>query len=205
VKEDIKSLQFEVGNHGDRIAALEHDMKEQKNFANQQQQQLRALTLRLLNFPACPGDVDDNYAALRVRVYDTILKPLLIAAKTSKEITSVPQMSNVIEACFRPFNATSATQNNSPHVIIKIISKPIKIALLRNKKHLPKHPDKNSRYLLVEDLTPATHKMLATLSKAKEVGKSWTIDGTIKYVLVGQSSVRTVKSVFDPLSKILSP
>ena len=31
-KEDIKTLQFDTDNHGDRITALERDMKEQKDI-----------------------------------------------------------------------------------------------------------------------------------------------------------------------------
>ena len=208
IKEDIKSVKFDVANHDDRISALERDMKDQKNFANQQQQLLRSLTLRLLNLPVVPGEADDNYAGLRARVYDTILKPLLTAAKTAKDLASVPQMSTVIEACFRPLNVASSSSSSQssppPHVIIKLSSKPIKIAILKNRKHLPKHVDKNSRYILVEDLTPMTHKLLATISKSKGVGKAWTIDGTIKFVMEGQTTVRSVKSVYDPISKILS-
>ena len=89
-------------------------------------------------------------------------------------------------------------------MIIKLASKPIKIALLKNRKHLPEHCDKNSKYILVEDLTPVTQKLLATISKTKGVGKAWTIDGTIKFVMEGQTAVRSVRSVYDPISKILS-
>ena len=91
-----------------------------------------------------------------------------------------------------------------PHVIIKISSRPIKIALLKNCKHLPKpQSDDIKRLILVEDLTPATHKALTAISKSKAAGKVWTIDGAIKYTLEGQSTVRTVKSVFDPLNKMI--
>ena len=204
VKEDVKTLQFDVAVHGDRLDKLEKDMKDQKDVSNQQQQQLRSLTLRLLNFPVCPGEEDDNYAGLRTRVYDTILKPLLSAAKTAKDLNTVPQMPTVIEACFRPRNISTTQQNGPPHIIIKISSKPIKVAILKNRKHMPKPADKSSKYILVEDLTPATHKMLAAISKSKNVAKVWTIDGNIKFVMEGQSSVHTVKSVFDPITKILS-
>ena len=107
VKEDVMNLKYDVAEHHDRLAALERDMLEQKDVSNQQQQQLRALTLRLLNFPVIPGEGDDNNAGLRARVYDTVLKPLLVAAKAAKDLATVPQMATVIEACFRPFNAAA--------------------------------------------------------------------------------------------------
>ena len=203
VKEEVKTLQFDVANHGDRLDKLENEMKEQKNVSNQQQQQLRSLTLRLLNFPVCPGEEDDNHAGLRTRVYDAVLKPLLAAAKTAKDLNTIPQMSTVIEACFRPRNVSTTQQTGPPHVIIKISTKSVKIALLKNRKHLPK-TDKSVKLILVEDLTPATHKMLASISKSKGVAKVWTIDGNIKFVMEGQNTVRTVKSVFDPIAKVLS-
>ena len=204
VKEDVRGLQFAVEDHGDRLRTLERDMQEQKDLANQQQQQLCSLTLRLLNFPYQQGEADDNNAGLRSRVYDSILKPLLTAAKAAKDLSSVPQMATVIEACFRPLNTSSTDSEIPPHVIIKVSSRAIKIALLKNRKHMPKPLTTDSkRFILVEDLTPATHKVLTALSKSKAAGKIWTIDGVIKYTLEGQSTVRTVKSIFEPLAKLI--
>ena len=168
VKQDVSHLQFEVAGHGDRLLVLERQMQEQQDVANQHQQQLRSLTLRLLNFPEIIGEKDDNNAILRARVYDTILKPLLTAAKAAKDLPSVPQMATVIEACFRPLNTAVLNPTGPPHVIIKVSTRPIKIALLRNRKSMPKPLNTDiKRYILVEDLTPASHKMLTALSKLR--------------------------------------
>ena len=119
----------------------------------------------------------------------------------------------MIEACFRPFNATISRPLNSsaaspdsapPHVILKVSSRQIKLALLKHRKNLPLPvPADSKRIFLVEDLTVPTHKMLVAISKDKDTAKSWTIDGNIKYTVVGKPEVRTVKSVFLPLSKVL--
>ena len=207
VKEELGHIQFTVNNHEDRLLALERDMVEQKIMANQQQQQLRSLTLRLMNFPEVIGEKEDNYAALRARVYDVVLKPLLTAAKAAKEITSVPQMATVIDSCFRPFNASATSSKGPPHVIIKVTTKPLKIAILRQKKNMVKlttSPDGDKRFILVEDLTPASHKMLTAISKSKMAEKVWTIDVAIKYTIAGQQGIKTVKSVFDPLNKVFA-
>ena len=89
-----------------------------------------------------------------------------------------------------------------PQVIIKLSSKILKVAILKQRKNLPKPADKEKRYILVEDLTPASHKMLTAISKSKLVEKVWTIDGVIKYTVEGQQGTQTVKSVFDPISKL---
>ena len=202
VKEDVRNLQYDVADHHDQLAALERDMLEQKDVSNQQQQQLRALTLRLLNFPVIAGEGDDNNPGLRARVYDTVLKPLLTAAKAAKDLSMVPQMATVIEACFRPFNA-AANSTGPQQVIIKLTSRPIKIAIMRQKKNLPKPAGNDKKFILVEDLTPATHRMLTAIVKSKECEKVWTIDGVIKYTIEGQEGVKTVKSVFVSLAKAL--
>ena len=56
----------------------------------------------------------------------------------------------------------------------------------------------------MEDLTPATHKMMVAISKARETEKTWTVDGNIKFTLTGRPTVFTVKSVYDPMSVILN-
>ena len=203
VKEEVRAVQHQVDCHSDRIRQLELDMQEQKDSSNQQQQQLRSLTLRLLNLPVLPGEKDDNNAGLRARVYETVLKPLLIAAKAAKDLTTVPQASTVIESCFRPYNASQTNPDLLPHVIIKLTSRPIKIAILRQRKNMPKPAAGDKRIILVEDLTPATPKMLAAISKSKAASKVWTVDGNIKFTMEGVAGVRTVKSVFDPLGKVL--
>ena len=202
VKDEVKAVQHEVDCHSDRLLKLELEMQEQKDASNQQQQQLRSLTLRLLNLPVLPGEKDDNNAGLRARVYDTILKPLLSAAKVAKDLPTVPQAATVIESCFRPFNASMTNTDLPPHVIIKLSSRPIKIAILKHRKNIPK-PAEGNRVILVEDLTPATHKMLSAISKSKAASKIWTIDGVIKFTMEGVEGVRTVKSVYDPLAKVL--
>ena len=204
VKVEVNALQYDVAIHNDRISALERDMLEQKDMANRQQQQLRSLTLRIFNFPESPDETADNNSGLRTCVYDTVLKPLLTAAKAAKELTSVPQMATVVEACFRPLNISNKNQSGPPHVIVKVSSKLFKVALMKNRKHLPKPPDKDTkRIMLVEDLTPVTHKMFTAIAKARDMGKVWTIDGNIKFSLEGKTTVQSVKSVFMPLAQVI--
>ena len=209
IREDIRSVRHDVDCHEDRIAALEQQMKSQRDFSNFQQQQLRMLAIRLLNFPVTPGEATDNYAGLKQKVYDIILKPLLTAAKADKDLATVPQLASVIEACFRPFNATTSSTSSSsslpPPIIIKLTSKPIKIALLKHRKDLPQPSSDEKtagiqRYLLVEDLTADTRRCFTIISKSKKTAKTWTIDGTIKYTFVGDKTVHTVKSVYDSTS-----
>ena len=101
-----------------------------------------------------------------------------------------------------PFNA-AANSTGPQQVIIKLTLRPIKIAIMRQKKNLPKPAGNDKKFILVEDRTPATHRMLTAIVKSKECEKVWTIDGVIKYTIEGQEGVKTVKSVFVSLAKAL--
>ena len=212
VREEVKSLQFDVANNSDRITALEKEMISVRVNDNAQQQHLRSLTLRLLNLPYTPGETDDNNSGLRNTVYDRVLKPILAAAKSNKDISTLPQLSNVIEACFRARTATQPSSSQPAHhppVIIKLAARPLKAAIMKHRKHLPPLSDSEKspgvqRLILVEDLTPANHKVLTALSAKKETAKVWSVDGTVKFTLVGNTTVHSVRNVFLPIEKILS-
>ena len=207
IKEELGALTFTVNGHEDRLTALERDMKAQKEFSNSQQQQLRSLTIRLLNVPSTLGETVNNFARLRDTVYTRFLLPLLTAAKAKGEIPEIPPPSAIIDSCFRPYSATPDKQ--PPPIIIKLSSRPLKIAVMRNKRELPKPTsDENSagitRFILVEDLTPDNHRALAALSKSKDTGKVWSVDGRIKFTKADRPDVvLSVKSVYDSVAKIL--
>ena len=210
IKEDVKTLQFDVANNSDRITALEREMISVRVNDNAQQQHLRSLTLRLLNLPVSPSESEDNYLSLRNTVYERALKPLLAAAKANKDISTLPQLPNVIEACFRARVSTQPSPaSHPPPVIIKLAGRPLKAAIMKHRKHLSPllESEKTAgaqRLILVEDLTPANHKVLSALQARKETSKVWSVDGTVKFVLTGSSSVHSVKNVFLPIEKIIS-
>ena len=208
LKDEVGNLSFTVGTHEDRITALEKDMSLQKEHSNFQQQQLRSLTLRLLNVPTTTGEAANNFAGLREVIYSRFLHPLLSAAVSKKDITSIPEASAILESCFRPFPPASGKQ--PPPVIIKLSSRKYKIAVMKNKKELPLPSSSETsggitRFTLVGDLTPDNHRCLASLSKSSATAKVWSVDGRIKFTKTDKPNVvHTVKSVYDSIDKILS-
>ena len=208
VKEELRTLTFTVDNHEDRLLVLEKDMIQQKEYSNFQQQQLRSLTVRFLNIPYTAGESANNSAKLRDTIYSRFLLPLLSAAVGKNEIPSIPLINNIIESCFRPYSHLAGKP--PPPVIIKLANRQAKIAVMKNKKELPKPTREETaagitRFILIEDLTPDTHRALSALSKSKHTLKVWSVDGRIKFTKVDKpDTVMTVKSVYDPISKILS-
>ena len=205
---EIKSLSYTVDTHEDRILALEKDMALQRELSNTQQQQLRSLTVRFLNIPHSRWESDNNSAMLKELISSRFLHPLLTAAANSNEIPFIPLPGDIIESCFRPYSPEK--DKPPPLVILKLANRQAKIAIMMNKKELP-NPSKEeidagiTRFILIEDLTPDTHRALSALSKSKLTHKVWSVDGRIKFTMVAKPDVvQTVKSVYDPIAKILS-
>ena len=208
IKEELGSLTFTVNNHEDRLTALEKEMVQQKEFANSQQQQLRSLTVRFLNIPYMAGESANNNAKLKDTIYNRFLHPLLAAAANKNELPNIPPIGNIIESCFRPF--APLPDKPPPPVIIKLANRQVKIALMKNRRELPKPTREENtggitRFILIEDLSPDNHRALAALSKSKHTQKVWSVDGRIKFTKVDNPDVvLTVKSVYDSVAKILS-
>ena len=198
IQEDLNSAKVDIGLHEDRVTKLEDEVGKLKAVNNDLNQQSRSLTLRILNLPQVQAEKED----MRGRIYD-ILKPLLVAAKAAKDLPSVPQPATVFEHVFRPYQGEHGKA--PPPVIIRVQNRSIKLALLKHRKHLaqPESAPGRLRILLVEDLTPENHRALSLLSKSKKVDKVWSIDGHIKFVLAGQSTVKTVSSVFGSVESMI--
>jgi hypothetical protein len=87
----------------------------------------------------------------------------------------------------------------------------LRLTILRNKKEgLAPPPEADQRagikkYTVVEDLTGDTFKCLRALASDSRVSKAWSIDGNLRFVLAGDASstIRKVKSVYDPIDSII--
>ena len=209
---NVSTLEAKVTSHENTINTLSKEVKRLKELANDREQEARENVIRLFNFPSSSEDnASDHGKALANRVYDRILKPVLAAAKAKDDISSVPQINNVIDECFRIGKPTLRDGVlRPPPIIIKLKSKQLKQAILKNKKSsLPSPSDREKsdgikRFVLVEDLTSPTFKKLSEIIADERVEKAWTIEGQIRFVLVGNDkAVKKVKSIYDPTSLII--
>jgi len=178
-------------------------LKEQVNGLNQLH---KGKTLRLFNLP---GSDDETH--LSTKVYDRILKPILVAAKAKGDISTLPQMCNVIEDCFRAGRFSPGANKPPPPIIIKFTSTAIRLAILKNKRinmPSPTEGEKSNgtrRFAIAEDLTSPTYKKLQELMKDERVSKAWTMSGEIWVLPVGDNArSRRVKSIFDSNDLIIS-
>ena len=144
-------------------------------------------------------------------MYDRILRPALVAAKTARDIGTIPQVQTAVEACFRAFTQTepaTSTPATPPPVIVRLSTTTLKWAVMKHRRNIPLPPDSERdsgirRYVIVEDLTPDAHKLLKQLQADSRTDKVWSVNGQIFFSRPGATGAIKVKSVFNTLESIL--
>ena len=210
LEKKVSDLEVKVASQEATISSLVKEAKSSKEMANARDQEARGNAIRLFGLPITQEESSGTKHLSNI-VYDRILKPILTAARAKGDITSIPHSANLIEDCYRANkSAAGASASDSPPPIIIKMSKPHRLAVLRNKRlNMPSPSDAEKlsgvkRFIIVEDLTSANHKMLRDLQGDERVEKVWSVDGRLRLVLNGEDkSVKKVKSVFDTVESII--
>ena len=196
------------------VFKLNHEVLLLKEKDNTRDQQSRGSAVRLFGLAAGEEEDAANPArALIKRVFDCIVKPVLTAAKSNKQLDSVPSLANTIVDAYRVGKAKQAIVGQPPPlplpIIVKFASPAIRLAFLRNKRASLPSPSAAEiqagvkRYSVVEDLTPTTYKKMREMADSLEVDKVWSIDGRLRYTVPGDKTIYKVKSVFASVAEIL--
>jgi hypothetical protein len=195
-----------------RVTALQTEVKHLKEIVNDNEQQKKSLSLRLLGMAPSEEEMNgpDINAATAKLAYEKIIRPILTSAKAKGKIASVPSLANTITKAFRTAKLSPASSLSAPPpIIITVASHNIKIAILTNKKgNIPSptdRPSSNSRISLNEDLTADTFSLLKSMREDKRVNRAWTVDGHIRFILANDPDniIHKVKSVYDHINSIL--
>lgn len=209
-EEKITTLEKDNKKLSATVTSLNREVHNLKNAVNHSEQQTRGYSVRLFGLSMTEEETGatDGGKALATRIYDKILKPILVAAKTKGP---VPGCSSVVEECFRVGRA-GPDKSKPPPVVVKFCTKQIRLTVMRNKKAGMPAPSAVDiangikRYVIVEDLTKDSLKMLKSLAADERVGKVWSIDGSIRFSLAGDKTnkVHRVGSVYDQLEAIVA-
>ncbi len=217
----VQQLQSNVTSNTSAIAEIKSEMasfKEDtnkeiralKSTLNRREQQIRASTIRIFNFPVTPGESVENYKSLTGRVYDRLLRPLMTAAKSGGDLGVVPQVQNTVDACYRVYQGQQARDGPPPPVIVRLKDTNLKSAVMKyRRRHTPspseaEQADGLTRFTIVEELTQPAHKLLLELKKNSSVEKVWSLNGQLYYTVAGKSGFSKVRSIFDSVETILS-
>jgi hypothetical protein len=215
-EEKISSLEKENKSLRSSVNTLSKEVHILKNAVNSREQQTRGCSVRLLGLSLSEEErgSTDGGKALSSRIYEKILKPILTAAAAataSRTKGALPACASVIDECYR-VGKPGSDKSKPPPVIIRFCSKQIRLSILKYKKvAIPAPPAGDvaagiRRYIIVEDLTKDSHRMLKNLLLDDRVDKAWTMDGSIRFTLVSDQShsVKRVKSVYDSVDSVIS-
>jgi uncharacterized coiled-coil protein SlyX len=207
----VTVLENKVSALESKVSVLESDLLTIKEVTNNREQASKLCSIRVHGLPVTDDELaaTDGGKTLSNKVYDRVLKPILVAAKAKGDISSVPHCPNVVEECYR---AGRPTKSGKPApVVVKISNKNLRLAILRNKRSnipLPLETERTEfvkRFTVVEDLTGPTFRLLKQLQDQDSVARAWTVEGRIRFVTnENPNTVKSVKSVFMPIEAILS-
>lgn len=140
-------------------------------------------------------------------VYDTILLPILEAAKASGEIQSFPTCRFAIDTAF----AIPAKNGTNCPVVVRLASLYLRNLVFRLKKDtLPKQFNSTTNkdrplYSIFEDLTPANFRLLGTFKGDERVKSAWTYNGQVKFRLLDDdTTIYKVKNLTDTVDSVLA-
>jgi uncharacterized coiled-coil protein SlyX len=205
----VAALESTVADQKQTITSLQEEVRQLKIRDNHREQQSRGLSLRLFNFPGSNDETE-----LANKVYDRLLKPILVAAKAKGDLPQVgpktkgdppPLVGSVIESAFRVGKFAAGSNKPPPPIIIRFCSSAVRMAVLLNKRVSTPPSDGPKRMILTEDLTQPNHRKMKELMDDERIAKVWSRDGVIWYVEKGANMpAKSVKSVFDHNDTILS-
>ena len=197
----VAQLENKVQDHDSTFTSMQREIKFLKETVNTQDQAKRGDTLRLFNFPGSNDEVD-----LPARVYETILKLILAAAKTGGDLQTLPHLTTICTDIFRAGKFSPGQNKPPPPVIVKFSSLPARLAILKNKRqNMPPAPEGAKRYVIVENLSPPTYRKLQEYQQDERISKAWTINRDIWVVPVRDNKKpKKVKSNFDSVDAFFS-
>ena len=213
--EEVQLLRTELTVVKNQAAAQGAEILELKTKVNEFEQSSKSKSIRVFGI-IVPKEEEEalgaNRAAIK-RVYDKVIKPILLVAKAKNMIDTVPQLNNCVAEGYRAGLPPKAGKSGPPPpCVIKFVSKDIRDVILKLKKDNTPPPCQEEkaagvkRVVVVEDLTPSTHRKLKELVAQQEFEKVWTINGYIRFTLTGDPDkiVRKLSSPFFSNTEILA-
>jgi hypothetical protein len=187
ITQQNKDMATTISHQGERI--------------NHCEQALRATSVRIIGLPVTRETPNKDVISC---VYNSILLPVLEAAKASGEIDSFPSQRFLIDSAF---TIPSKNTLSSP-VIVKLSSTSIKSLLFQYKKEaLPSSSEPGAgrqrpKFGIFEDLTPANLAHFRAISEDQRTTAVWTFNGQIKFRIRDSESIYKVRSLTDTVDSL---
>ena len=194
------------------VSVLNKEVNMLKNIVNSHDQDRRSSTIRILGFPFPEEEKQArNTTVLAQRLYERIFLPIFKIAVSKNLLPEIPTMSAAISNCYRVGAVAAAADTSSPPpTVVQLCSPKLRVLSLKCKREADiglSSAEKGAGFrpfIIAEDLTQPSFKMLRLLQSREEVTKAWSIDGRLFFILRGNVTVNRVSSVFEDVDKIIA-
>ena len=185
-----------------------------KSKVNQFEQQERLCSLRIfgLSIPAEDEEALGINRAVIKNVYARIIKPILTVAKAKNAIAAVPQADTALISGYRVGVPKKGGKTSPLPCVITFNHKETRDLVMRHKRGIIPAPTSQEReagvkrLVIVEDLTPDTHRKLKEMVEHDSFAKVWTINGAIRFTLAEdpEGAIGKVDSPYRTIQQILA-
>ncbi len=180
---------------------------------NDQEQYIRGWSVRVLHVDIPEEEATDPYKVMK-QVHSRVFLPILQGARDRKLIHTIPSAEELLETA----HILPSKPGTVPPIICRFFTRNLRTLMFRLKRdcaprETPEEPagtrserSKPGRYLnpFYEDLTRPNFNKFRALSQHDSVQSCWTVNGSIRYKLKGDETIRKVKSVYASVEDILA-
>ncbi len=181
---------------------------------NDQEQYIRGWSVRILHVDIPENEVTDPLKVMQ-QVHSRVFLPILRGALDKGLIRSIPAAEELLETA----HVLPAKQGTVPPIICRFYTRNMRTLMFRLKRDCATREEpephtagtrgeraKPGRYLhpFYEDLTRANFSKFRAMSQHQQVQSCWTVNGSIRYKLVGEEVIRKVKSVYSSVEDIIA-
>jgi archaellum component FlaC len=230
LKQENTQLKTQARETEQKLKEMNERSNQLENRLNRLEQHHRGWSARLLNIPLNQEEESDN-AAVKKKVYQLALLPILRGAVEKKLLLTVPSADELLETA----HVLPGPAGQPRPVIMRFYNRNVRDICFRLKKHYaPRitgdggtgsgHRGAAGRgregegengtggfegrgkyaFPLYEDLTRAAFQKMRAIAKDSRVKSCWSVKGQIKFTLVSKpDEVRKVESLLDHLDTIL--
>jgi regulator of replication initiation timing len=222
--EENKRLKTELTEKNKTIGDMACKINTLEVSLNRTDQYQRSWSVRIANVPLS-SEEEDNPSAVKQKVYDLAIRPILVGAHAKGLIPTVPDADGLLEVA----HVLPAKSGSNKPIIARLYNRNLRAACLKmRKEYAPRTgggdgrgggtasgragtgarvdgPDGRGRYTypVYEDLTRANFLKMRELAAHEKIQSCWTINGQLRFKLHDSTTIHRVKSVFETADQIL--
>ena len=188
------------------------EILELKSRINAVEQHSRSSCIRIFKLPIDGDDNDPGIVA--EQVYSNILYPIFRGAVELKRLRHIP----TIEQCIVTAHVLPSKDNKMKPILVRLINAHLRTIVIQLKKDFapraatvaaPTDSSASSRpppqaYPIFEDMTKDAFQLMRALSSHVRVHSCWCAGGQLRFRLVDSEVIQKVRSIYDPIEKILN-